>query len=292
VRGVLEASSLSRRRAVRRRRITALVVVVAGLAAALIVLRATVLAPVDTQGAVVRHLTIHSEAVGGDLGLNVVVPARAVDRPALVLFLHGRSGDQGSYTGEDALFAALAKLGRRAPAVAFPDGGQDSYWHDRADGDWDRYLVKEVLPAALRASGANPHRVAVGGISMGGFGAFDLALHHPGRFCAIGGHSPALWQSGGETAPGAFDDAEDFARNDVVGAARSASSAYLGVPIWIDRGDEDPFGPGDAMMVSALRAEGADVTSHVWPGGHEIGYWDSHWADYFRWYARQLRHCG
>ena len=24
----------------------------------------------------------------------------------------------------------------RAPIVAFPDGGGDSYWHDRADGDW------------------------------------------------------------------------------------------------------------------------------------------------------------
>ena len=52
---------------------------------------------------------------------------------------------------------------------------------------------------------------------MGGFGAYDIALQHPGRFCAVGGHSPALWFDGGETAPGAFDDAADFERNDVVG---------------------------------------------------------------------------
>jgi S-formylglutathione hydrolase FrmB len=49
---------------------------------------------------------------------------------------------------------------------------------------------------------------------VGGFGAYDLARLNPGRFCAVGGHSPALWRSGGETAPGAVDDAEDFARHD------------------------------------------------------------------------------
>lgn len=39
-------------------------------------------------------------------------------------------------------------------------------------------------------------------------GDHDLAMLHPGRFCAVGGHSPALWFDGGETAPGAFDSAE------------------------------------------------------------------------------------
>jgi S-formylglutathione hydrolase FrmB len=280
------------RAAIRRRRLAALGVLATGVLLVLLVLRLTILAPVDTKGATVRHLTVHSSAVGADLGLNVIVPPHAADHPGLVLFLHGRSGDEASYTGEDSLFAALAQLGRRAPAVAFPDGGDDSYWHDRASGGWDRYLIHEALPAALAASGADPHRVAIGGISMGGFGAFDLALHHPGRFCAIGGHSPALWESGSETAPGAFDDAEDFARNDVIGAARAGDSAYLGVPVWIDRGSEDPFVPWDAMMVSALRADGADVTSHIWPGGHDLGYWDSHWEDYFRFYAQALRNCG
>jgi S-formylglutathione hydrolase FrmB len=283
---VLEASSLSRRRAMRRRRLLVLVVLAAAVAAIWLALRLTILAPVDTKGATVRHLTVHSKAVGEDLGLNVVIPAQAARHPPLVLFLHGRSGDQGSYTSQDQLFAALAKLGRKAPAVAFPDGESDSYWHDRADGDWDRYLIKEALPAALAASGADAHRVAVGGISMGGFGAFDLALHHPHRFCAVGGHSPALWVTGGETAPGAFDDAKDFARNDVVGAARAGGSAYLGMPVWIDRGDEDPFVHGDAAMASALRADGADLTVRRWQGGHDLNYWNSHWRDYFRFYAR------
>ena len=45
---------------------------------------------------------------------------------------------------------------------------------------------------------------------MGGYGAYELGLLQPGRFCAVGGHSPAVFASAGETAAGAFDDAEDF----------------------------------------------------------------------------------
>lgn len=125
---------------------------------------ATVLAPVDEHGARTTHLTIHSKAVGRDLGVN----------------------------GNEAVFRGLARLGGRAPVIAFPDGGEHSYWHNRPEGSWGRYVMREVIPTVSRRFGIDPHRVAIGGISMGGFGAYDLALLHPGRFCAVGGHSPAL----------------------------------------------------------------------------------------------------
>ena len=34
-----------------------------------------------------------------------------------------------------------------------------------------------------------------------------------------------------------------------------------------------------------LQADGADVSFHVWPGGHDGRYWDAHFADYLRFYA-------
>jgi S-formylglutathione hydrolase FrmB len=49
-----------------------------------------------------------------------------------------------------------------------------------------------VIPQVTRRFGTDRRRVAIGGISMGGFGAYDLARLNPGRFCAVGGHSPAL----------------------------------------------------------------------------------------------------
>lgn len=115
----------------------------------------------------------------------------------------------------------------RGPVTAFPADGDHGYWHNRAGGDWATYVVDEVIPRVVRRFGANSRRLAIGGISMDGFGAFgDIALHHPGRFCAVGGHSPALWFEGGETAPGAFDDAADFETNDVVDAVQSDPEAF------------------------------------------------------------------
>ena len=266
----------------------------AAIAVAYLVLTATLLSPTDTHGARVSHLTVHSKATGEDLDVSVVLPpsrsGESGKRPLLV-FLHGRSGSADSFRGNEAMFRALANLGGRAPIVAFPDGGDHSYWHDRSEGDWGAYVVDEAIPEVARRFGADPRRVAIGGISMGGFGAYNLALLYPGRFCAVGGHSPALWLSGGDTAPGAFDDAEDFERNDVIGAVQADPNAFGEIPIWNDTGNEDPFLISDVKFVEALDAGGADLTAHVWPGGHERGYWDSHWDAYLRFYANALARC-
>ncbi len=246
----------------------------------------------DTHGARVERLRIDSDAVGHDLPVTVVLPPGDAggDRPLLV-FLHGRGSSQDASL-VDPFFEALLDLGRRAPVVAFPYGGDHSYWHDRADGGWASYVVDEVIPQVARRFDADSQRVAVGGISMGGFGALDLALHHPGRFCAVGGHSPAVWESGAETASGAFDDTEDFARNDLVAAARASSPALTTVPLWIDAGAEDPFQPGDLALVTALRAAGAPITTKLsWPGGHDDDYWNAHWGPYLRFYAGALNGC-
>ncbi len=279
---------------IRRRRLLA-VIVLALLAATAVylTLAATLLAPVDDHGARVEHLTIHSQATHRDLGVAVVVPPEAPPRGSrtLVVFLHGRGGSDETFTGNEAVYAGLAKLGRRAPVLAFPDGGDHSYWHDRDGGRWGRYVMREVIPAAVKRYGVDPGRVAIGGISMGGFGAYDLALLHPRRFCAVGGHSPALWFEPGETAPGAFDDAADFNRHDVVGMVRANPDAFAGMRVWNDYGDEDPFRVYDEGFVDYLRADGADLSAHSWSGGHDGAYWGRHWAAYLRFYANSLASC-
>jgi len=154
-----------------------------------------------------------------------------------------------------------------------------------------RYVMREVIPQVARRFRADRRRVAIGGISMGGFGAYDLARLHPRRFCAIGGHSPALWQTAGETAEGAFDDAEDFARHDVIAAARERPEVYARQPLWLDAGDADPFRPGHEAFAAALRQAGVRLTRKAWPGGHDSDYWDRHWSAYLAFYARALERC-
>ena len=247
----------------------------------------------DTHGARVEHFHLASRAVGRRLRETLVVPGGASgrERRPLLVFLHGRGGDEDSQL-DDAMFAALRRLGARAPVIVFPNGGEGSYWHDRRQGRWGTYVLSEVIPEALRRSHGDPRRVAVGGISMGGFGAYDLARLDLRRFCAVGGHSPALWTDAGQTAPGAFDDAEDFSRHDVIGALRGNPGAFGSARVWLDAGVDDPFDPGDRAFVAALGPGARGVTVHRFPGAHTHDYWASHWGDYLSFYAAALATCG
>jgi predicted dienelactone hydrolase len=108
---------------IRRRRLAALLALAMLALATYLALAATVFAPVARHGTAVEHLTIHSGAVGRDLGVNVLVPAKQRaprgERPLLV-FLHGRGGNDETFTEDEAVYEGLAALGARAPIVASP----------------------------------------------------------------------------------------------------------------------------------------------------------------------------
>jgi S-formylglutathione hydrolase FrmB len=245
-----------------------------------------------TYGAKVRTKEIESSRLERTMDVKVVVPKGAPPKGrSLVIFLHGRDEDENSYL-VDPMFRALADLKTRAPVMAFPDGGDSSYWHDRESGEWGSYVLYEVLPTLIDRFDIDPSRVAIAGISMGGFGALDLARLAPGRFCAVAAHSPAIWENAGDTADGAFDDAADFDRNDVVAIAGEEPNPYRGLHMWIDAGDDDPFLDGDAALEDALRSAGVKAIVRSGPGGHDSDYWNGNWKEYLTFYSRALRHCG
>jgi S-formylglutathione hydrolase FrmB len=265
------------------RRALAVVLVAAAAAGALLVLRDVRRGYRSTDGASLVHFTLASRAVGADLHEILVRPAGRGSRTLLVL-LHGRSSKPSSFLNQQ-FFDGLAALGARAPTVLLLDGGDHSYWHDRRDGRWGTMVLREAIPAGLARTPAR--RVAIGGISMGGFGALELAARQPRRFCAVGGHSPALWERGSETAPGAFDDAADFARNDLLAAARRR--ALYASRVWIDVGTDDPFRAADTLLAERLREQDERLVFHIWPGSHGGGYWQRHMAQYLRFYADACR---
>ncbi len=142
----------SHQRAIWRRRLVAIGALLAVAVVAWLLLRdGGVLGPVDKRGAQVAYLEIDSKAVGEQLPVSVVTPPGADDgsRRPLLVFLHGRGGDEDASL-DDEMFKALASLGRKAPLIAFPYGGDHSYWHDRADGAWGRYVTGEVIPQVAR----------------------------------------------------------------------------------------------------------------------------------------------
>ena len=260
---VVMDTGITGERAARRSRLAAVLIAVALMAATLASCSSP--GPVHTQGARITHLTIDSRFVHGAMPLTLVTPAGGGAHRPLLVFLHGLYYDNNSQL-TDQMFAALHALGPQAPDIAFPYGDH-SGWVSSADGAWASYVLDEVIPKALKVLHADPRRVAIGGISIGGLGAYAIARLDPGRFCAVGGHSAAIYPGTAGT----------------LGNPQQYGHALL----WLDVGMQDPsFVAGDAQLANALH-----IHLHVWPGAHDFGYWNAHWNSYLAFYAHALAAC-
>lgn len=199
-----------------------------------------------------------------------------VPAPRVVVALHGKGGSVG-----DAAFLGLFdQVARLRLAVAAVDCG-GSYLHARKDGSDVGALVIEDLLPVLRAQGVSSAPVGLLGWSMGGYGALWLAAHY-GRAVvgAVGGMSSALWTSAGASAPGAFDNREDFVAHDVF--ARAA--ALRGMPLRLDCGTSDPFIAANRAFAALV----ADAVVTFDSGGHDDGYWRPHGIRQLEWFAQVL----
>ena len=191
----------------------------------------------------------------------------------LVVVLHGQGGDADWPFDGLHIERHVAATGL---ALATVDGG-DFYWHARRSGiDTGRMVVEELLPL-LSKKGLSTGRVGLLGWSMGGYGALLLAgTLGPGRVAGVVAVSSALWRSYDESFPVAFDDREDFARNDVF-AARG--KLLRGIPVRLDCGSEDPFIAANRAFAREL----PEATVTFSPGGHSEQYWTTHTAAQLTW---------
>jgi S-formylglutathione hydrolase FrmB len=194
----------------------------------------------------------------------------------LVVALHGRGGDaDGPFDG----IHLERHVARTGLAVASVDGG-GYYWHARKSGiDTGQMVVQDLLPLMAR-NGVATGRIGLIGWSMGGYGALLLASRlGPRRVAGAVGVSAALWQSPGDSAPGAFDDADDFRRHDVF-AARDKLRA---IPVRLDCGSSDPFIVANRAFARGLPHARATFDE----GAHNDKFWVPHAGAEMSW----LQHC-
>ncbi|RZA14203.1 MAG: phospholipase, partial [Lysobacteraceae bacterium] len=126
----------------------------------------------------------------------VFVPASAAGgrSPAVVVFLHGSGerGDDGDKPTRVGIGPYIRAHQDTFPAIAvFPQAAEDTEWSDNAG------LVLAALDAATREFHGDAERTYLTGLSMGGYGTWDIALRAPGRFAAL------VPVCGGVKAPGA-----------------------------------------------------------------------------------------
>ncbi|HEX8095637.1 alpha/beta hydrolase, partial [Jatrophihabitans sp.] len=202
-----------------------------------------------------------------------------------LISLHGRGGShRDSFAGSLHLhrFLADAVAHGSAPfAIASVDGGDHEYWHPRRDTDPAGMVIDEFLPL-LGRRGLDTTRIGLLGWSMGGYGALYLAGALGAQRTAVAiAESPAVWHRAGDSAAGAFDDAEDFDEHAIFGR----TSLLDGIPVRLDCGAADGFAPVTRDLRAALSPTPA---GGIEPGGHDAGYWRSQAAAQLRFAATHL----
>jgi predicted peptidase len=182
----------------------------------------------------------------------------AADLWPLMLFLHG-AGERGS---------DLRKLRRYGPPriaesdpdfpfiLIAPQCPTGSYWRPAP--------LLALLDDAASRHRADPRRVVVTGVSMGGFGTWDLAMTAPARFAAIapicGGGKPRL------------------------------ARLLVHLPIWAFHGQEDDIVPVSETldMIDAIRAVGGAPRMTIYPGvAHESWLAAYETAELYEWLLAQ-----
>ncbi|MEH6415717.1 prolyl oligopeptidase family serine peptidase [Pseudomonas sp. CGJS7] len=204
----------------------------------------------------------------------VFVPARSAggEHPPVVLFLHG-SGERGDDNRRQlavGLAPHIRTIPDQFPAIAvFPQSPADASW----TGDTAR-MALAALDAATREFAGDPKRIALTGLSRGGYGVYELALMQPGRFAAL------VPVCGGITAPAAIGDL--YVRDVKPGgdAFDDAAARLKHTPVWIFHGDRDDAVPVTQSrdMAAALKRAGARDARYTEFAGVGHDSWDRAYA--------------
>lgn len=181
----------------------------------------------------------------------VFVPARAVapDAAPVILFLHG-SGERGRDNRlqlEVGLGPVVRARGGGFPAiVVFPQAPGGSEWNQLAD------VVFAQLDAVVSEFGGDPGRIYLTGLSMGGYGTWDLALRAPDRFAALVPVCGGLVHPGrpSMSVRGLEGEADPYA---------AVARRLRHVPVWIFHGARDELVPAEysRRLHAAFEAAGA-----------------------------------
>jgi enterochelin esterase-like enzyme len=192
-------------------------------------------------------------------------------RLPVCIALHGRGGShtwvvEGVHL-DQFLADQVTNHGASPFVIVSVDGGDSTNWHRRADGEDPLAMVTNELVPRVADRGLAVDRVGLWGWSLGGYGALRLAAQvGSSKVAAVVAASPALWTSFGAAADGVFDNADDFAANDV----RTMQPQLAGLPLWIDCGSADPFaGAVDDFRASVQPTPGGEVAA----GCHDSDYW-------------------
>lgn len=201
-------------------------------------------------------------------------------RYPLLVLLHGRTG---SYTDWPTKTRIARVVAAYPLVVVFPEG--DEGWYTNAADGGTRYeddLLQDLLPHIQATLPVQPpgKAWAIGGLSMGGYGAVKTALKHPHLFSAAVSHSGAFEQVRNSKPHSVFGDPDTHAAlrhaEDVFALVEQAMCRYPTERprLSLDCGLQDDFLEINRRFDAHLTFLGYPHTYREMPGYHTWPYWD------------------
>lgn len=227
---------------------------------------------------------LESVAFARRITYTALVPDGGAPPFAVLYQLHGHSDDHRAWLQQ----SNLVRYAARWPLLIVLPSAENSWYVDLPDRPMERFLIDELPRHVAHTFAARCSPAAIGGLSMGGYGALRLALRHPERFVSAFAHSsrlpareelPALaWA---RAAAVGIDELDVDALAARVDRARLPRLAF-------DCGTEDHLLGDSRRFHDVLTRLGIahDYAEH--PGGHTWDYWDAHVSDALAFHARAL----
>ena len=243
------------------------------------------------------HCSYFSEVLGLNTAMDVILPENAEGligmasgtasgRVPCLWLLHGLSDDQTTWQRRTSIERYVAPLGI---AVVMPAVHRSFYTNMRQGYRyWDH--ISEEVPAKARAFfplSSRREENMVAGLSMGGYGAFKLALRCPENYAAAASLSGALDLAGHESDEGqeragrdielvfgpdvAIRDTDD----DLFACARKLVASGAPQPrLYQWCGTEDFLYQDNVRFHELARELDLNLTYEDSPGDHQWSYWD------------------
>jgi len=222
----------------------------------------------DAAGSSIDSTSYVSRALGGEGSFLIYLPpgyASTTMHYPVIYLLHGDGESDGSFLqiGVQGTLDQLIARGTIPPVIAvmIQGGPGSNNWLNLGARRYESYVL-EVQRLIDRMLPTIPDRSAraIAGYSMGGYGAMHIALTHPSEFGTA------------ESWLGFFNGLEGQARADRSVISRLGLRAYVygaAEDVIADPSENTPF-------AAALRADGADAHSAVYPGEHDFATLEAH----------------
>ncbi len=198
-----------------------------------------------------------------------------------LFLLHGYGGDYSQWNNISNLQAVADSTGI---LLICPDGLRDSWYFDSKKSNdpikFTAFFIQQLIPFIDSAYSIRHLPRYIGGLSMGGYGAFYIYLSSPQLFKAAFSSSgafdfsqPVMRRFGIEKRLGSFSD------NEALWEEMSMVNQIQGIVPWynyrfyMDCGFDDPFLDANRQVHKQLKSELCENVLMMITGGHNRHYW-------------------